>query len=105
MTIAPAVDPNTGYDPLSTSKTGATYSVLTNADFDSPVDTWSVLEVDLAPNPPQISYNVSADGERRFYVIKETPANRYQIHGYSGETRVRQSSSRQDGSYQTRVQP
>jgi hypothetical protein len=71
-TIAPAVDPNTGYDLQWTSQTGKTYSVLSSTDLATPVDSWTVVQTGIAPTPPQNSYNVPADGVRRFYVIKET---------------------------------
>jgi hypothetical protein len=71
VTIAPAVDPNTGYDLLWTSQTGAAYTVFTSTDLATPVDSWTVVEADLAASPPQNSYNVPADGVRRFYAIKE----------------------------------
>ena len=70
-TITPAVGPDTGYDLKWTSQTGATYSVLTSTDLAAPVETWTVEATELAPTPPQNSYNVPADGVRRFYVIKE----------------------------------
>ena len=71
-TIAPAVAPNTGYDLQWTSKSGTTYSVLSSTDLASPVDNWTVVQAGIAPTPPQNSYNVPADGPRRFYVIRET---------------------------------
>lgn len=70
-TIAPAVDPNTGYDLQWTSQAGKTYSVLSSTDLATPVDSWTVVQTGIAPTPPQNSYNVPADGVRRFYVIKE----------------------------------
>ena len=72
-TITPAVDPNTGYDLQWTSQTGMTYSVLTSTDLAGPVDSWTVVQAGIAPTPPQNSYNVPADGPRRFYAITETP--------------------------------
>lgn len=73
-TIAPAVDPNTGYDLQWTSQTGKTYSLLASTDLATPVDSWTVVQAGIAPTPPQNSYNVPADGSRRFYVIRETLA-------------------------------
>lgn len=70
VTIAPAVNPNTGYDLQWNSQAGSTYSVLTSTDLSTPVESWAVLAAGLAPNPPQNTYNVPAAGERRFYVIK-----------------------------------
>jgi hypothetical protein len=73
-TIAPAAEPNTGYDLQWTSQTGKTYSVLGSTDLATPVDSWTVVQAGIAPTPPQNSYHVPADGPRRFYVIRETAA-------------------------------
>jgi len=74
MTIAPAVSPDSGYDLEWTSQAGMTYSLLTSTDLSSPVDSWTVVQAEITPTPPLNSYNLPADGSRRFYVIKETPA-------------------------------
>ena len=74
VTIAPAIDPNTGYDLQWTSQTGMSYSVLTSTDLATPVASWTPVATDLPANPPQNSFNVPADGPRRFYVIQEAPA-------------------------------
>ena len=70
-TITPAVDPATGYDIQWPSQTGATYTLFTNTDLDTPIDSWTLVEADLAASPPQNTYNVAADGVRRFYAVKE----------------------------------
>jgi len=74
VTITPAVDPNTGYDLQWPSKSGMTYSVLTSTDLTTPIESWTIVATDLAASSPQNTYNVAADGVRRFYVVEETPA-------------------------------
>lgn len=70
-TIAPAVDPDTGYDIQWPSQTGATYTLFTSPDLDTPIESWTVVEAAIAPTPPENTYNVPADGPRRFYAVKE----------------------------------
>lgn len=70
VTIAPANDPNTGYDLQWTSRAGMTYTVLTSTDLATPVENWTPVVTALELD----NYNVPADGVHRFYVVKEAPS-------------------------------
>ena len=70
-TIAAAVDPDSGYDIRWPSQSGATYTLFTSLDLDTPIESWTEVEAGIEPTPPQNTYNIPADGPRRFYVVQE----------------------------------
>lgn len=70
-TITPAVAPATGYDIQWPSQAGATYTLFTSTGLATAIDRWTVVEAAIAPTPPKNTYNVPANGPRRFYAVKE----------------------------------
>jgi hypothetical protein len=71
LTITPAVS---GFDLSWPSEAGMLYRVLSNTGLGTPIDTWTLVEGDIAATPDTNTYNVNPADPMLFYAVEEYPA-------------------------------